>query len=263
MRLNRLFLPVFSLIILTAYALPNQAFAGVCSPTIITNFVGDVDALGTGTLPGNNLPNGPFDNRSPAEMAAIDGSEFTDQATGNAGMSLDFVDFIHNFAIPAGFTITSVDLEFGLGGMQTNDNNPLTKNNAEDGLFVDGVLIPDAFEPVNHGSFTYGIEPVVISAANFVQFIDGSATLRIDSNSFGGTNPAGGPSTISPIFYDYSKITITGCLAGGMTVGGEFLPIDFTVLVLAGLQTSAIWMLPVLAVAAAAGIAAFKIRKRI
>jgi len=46
-------------------------------------------------------------------------------------------------------------------------------------------------------------------------------------------------------------------------VGGEFLPIDSTALVLAGLQTSAIWMLPVLAGAAGAGFAAFKIRKRI
>jgi len=46
-------------------------------------------------------------------------------------------------------------------------------------------------------------------------------------------------------------------------VGGESLSIDSTALVLAGLQSSAIWMLPVLAGAAGAGFAAFKIRKRI
>jgi len=46
-------------------------------------------------------------------------------------------------------------------------------------------------------------------------------------------------------------------------VGGEFSPIDTAALVLAGLQTSAIWMLPILAGAAGAGIAAFKLRKRI
>jgi len=45
-------------------------------------------------------------------------------------------------------------------------------------------------------------------------------------------------------------------------VGGEFLPIDSTALVLAGLQSSAIWMLPVLAGAAGAGIAAFKLRRK-
>jgi len=45
-------------------------------------------------------------------------------------------------------------------------------------------------------------------------------------------------------------------------VGGEFLSIDSTALLLAGLQTSAIWMLPVLAGAAGAGIAAFKLRRK-
>jgi len=43
-------------------------------------------------------------------------------------------------------------------------------------------------------------------------------------------------------------------------VGGEFLPIDNTALVLAGLQTSAIWMLPVLAGAAGAGAYYIKTR---
>ena len=45
-------------------------------------------------------------------------------------------------------------------------------------------------------------------------------------------------------------------------VGGEFLPIDSTAIMIAGLQTSAIWMLPVLAGAAGAGIAAFKLRRK-
>jgi len=43
-------------------------------------------------------------------------------------------------------------------------------------------------------------------------------------------------------------------------VGGEFLPIDSTALVLAGLQSSAIWMLPVLA--GAVGVGAFYIKTR-
>ena len=43
-------------------------------------------------------------------------------------------------------------------------------------------------------------------------------------------------------------------------VGGELLPIDTTALILAGLQTSAIWMLPVLA--GAAGVGAFYIKTR-
>ena len=45
-----------------------------------------------------------------------------------------------------------------------------------------------------------------------------------------------------------------------IVVGGEFLPIDSTALVLAGLQTSAIWMLPVLAGVAGAGFYLVKFR---
>jgi len=45
-----------------------------------------------------------------------------------------------------------------------------------------------------------------------------------------------------------------------ITVGGEFLPIDSTALLLAGLQSSAIWMLPVLA--GAAGVGAYYIKTR-
>jgi len=46
----------------------------------------------------------------------------------------------------------------------------------------------------------------------------------------------------------------------GKVVGGELLPIDSTALVLAGLQTSAIWMLPVLAGVAGAGFYLVKFR---
>ena len=45
-----------------------------------------------------------------------------------------------------------------------------------------------------------------------------------------------------------------------VVVGGELLPIDSTALMLAGLQTSAIWMLPVLA--GAAGATAFYLKTR-
>jgi len=45
-------------------------------------------------------------------------------------------------------------------------------------------------------------------------------------------------------------------------VGGEFLPIDSTALVLAGLQTSAIWMLPVLAGVAGSAFGVLYIKSR-
>jgi len=61
----------------------------------------------------------------------------------------------------------------------------------------------------------------------------------------------------------------TGIIVGGMTtshvptvVGGDLLPIDSTALLLAGLQSSAIWMLPVLAGVAGSAFGVLYIKSR-
>ncbi len=59
-------------------------------------------------------------------------------------------------------------------------------------------------------------------------------------------------------FFDHKSRGLT--LIENIIVGGELLPIDSTALMLAGLQTSAIWMLPILA--GAAGIGAYYIKTR-
>ena len=72
--------------------------------------------------------------------------------------------------------------------------------------------------------------------------------------------------TIDP---NTAVVTNIGVTNGGLdaiafvldvVVGGEFLPIDTTALMLAGLQSSAIWMLPILA--GAAGVGTFYIKTR-
>ncbi len=45
-------------------------------------------------------------------------------------------------------------------------------------------------------------------------------------------------------------------------LGGEFLPIDSSALLLAGLQTSAAWILPIVIAGAGAGIAVFQLRRK-
>jgi len=45
-------------------------------------------------------------------------------------------------------------------------------------------------------------------------------------------------------------------------LGGEFLPIESSALLLAGLQTSAVWILPIVIAGAGAGIAAFQLRRK-
>jgi len=88
--------------------------------------------------------------------------------------------------------------------------------------------------------------------------ITASGTGRIDV-SIGGLFQNSG---INGAPFDLPGGTIEQ-IASTCIVGGSLLPIDTTALMLAGLQSSAIWMLPVLAGAAGAGIAAFKLRKRI
>ena len=89
----------------------------------------------------------------------------------------------------------------------------------------------------------------------------GDETITNDNNAVPGdvicivsfdVDTSLGPTVISQ--------TITVTTPEPTVVGGEFSPIDSTVLVLAGLQTSAIWMIPVLA--GAAGATAFYLKTR-
>jgi len=58
----------------------------------------------------------------------------------------------------------------------------------------------------------------------------------------------------------FQPVTVVVQLETTHTIGGELLPIDSTALLLAGIQSSAIWMLPVLV--GAAGVGAFYIKTR-
>lgn len=70
-------------------------------------------------------------------------------------------------------------------------------------------------------------------------------------NGLAVVDPADGMTTSLPNptgFDTHTRgLTLVSSLTPSVPVGGEIIPIDTTALVLAGLQTSAIWMLPVLA----------------
>ena len=104
---------------------------------------------------------------------------------------------------------------------------------------------------------------------------DVSVTLQVNdpflgSNTCSGSDifnvdvvPPDTPGLLVPCPLSPQGATFTlGVISPKEPVGGEFLPIDNTALMLAGLQSSAIWMLPVLAGAAGAGFAAFKLRRK-
>jgi len=79
------------------------------------------------------------------------------------------------------------------------------------------------------------------------------ANLNTDAWRYNGQG--GGPQNLKYIANDIAYQNVLN-----LVVGGEFLPIDSTALMLAGLQSSVIWMLPVLA--GAAGVGAFYIKTR-
>jgi hypothetical protein len=179
---------------------------GTASAAIIVSTVGDVDALGTATLPGGALPNGPFDNRSAAEMLATDGSEHTDQATQSFGYPRD-VTFTHTYTLGPGMFAIGAVLELGIGGLQSNDTDPETFSLGEDALFFNGWWVPEAFAGVNQSARGYGILsinlPIVYA---FMLNLDTTATFTVDLNS----NAGGGPSSrVEPVFYDYSRLIVT------------------------------------------------------
>ena len=186
-------------------SLPIGVAHGATVRTVV-NIVGDQDALGTGTAPGGNLPSGPFDNRSAAELAAIDGSENTDFATVGGGLARD-VTFVHTFSITGWRQVGMAVLELGIGAMQTNDNDFWTARREEDALRVDGLLLYNSFAGVDQGPRGYGIVRIVLPAMDVPEwFEDGELQVSIDLNSFGGTGPS---NRVEPVFYDFSRLTLT------------------------------------------------------
>jgi len=138
--------------------------------------------------------------------------------------------------------------------VQIMDIDPL---DPEDGIveiwfdFEDGV-------PLDGGvTYWFGLK-----YANFFAIIDPEPKWIATFIQIG--NEAQETFTLTPGPFDWAGASNSGYyfqLTGhDDTVGGEFLPIDNTVLLLAGLQTSAIWMLPVLA--GAAGVGAYYIKSR-
>ena len=103
---------------------------------------------------------------------------------------------------------------------------------------VPGFLVNGVFTVLNHDLTDSGSQGVPVQVGDVFGF-------RVDATDD---------------FAGFGVLDITNFDGPQCVVGGELLPIDSTALVLAGLQTSAIWMLPVLA--GAAGVGVFYIKTR-
>ena len=185
------------------YPLLLAVLLSICSeisyagPIYIDSWVGDLDGLGTGVEDGGSIPVPPvvFDNRSLQEAAAINGAQFTDISTTGGGITLDFVDFEHIFALDFGDRILGASLYFGLAGLE---------GNFQDNLLIDGTVIPNAFEALSQGGFDYDAAYKVDVPVNLLGvLLDGQATVRIDANIAGSVGCCS-----EPFFLDYSRLEI-------------------------------------------------------
>ena len=107
---------------------------------------------------------------------------------------------------------------------------------------------------IGDGSDSFGASQFACDGTYFLGEGDADdkfGTVNLSSGAFNQISEATTPSqeTLGGLAYD------SGC-----PIGGNLLPIDTTALLLAGFQTNAIWMLPI--VLSAAGIGAFVLRKK-
>ncbi|WP_028862816.1 PEP-CTERM sorting domain-containing protein [Psychromonas aquimarina] len=161
---------------------------------VITDMVGDLDCLGGAIVCGATSFSGPFDNRSPAELAATDGAQHTDYATHSFGTWLGNPTFNHSYSVFS--SIASATWEVGVGGVQS----------LNDRLYLDGTLFASGAQIPDQGPNGYGILSYALTGASLTALLDGSGSFRFNLNS----NTSG-----EPVVFDYSKLTITGTLRDG------------------------------------------------
>ncbi len=136
------------------------------------------------------------------------------------------------------------------------------------GFAPDGTLYFLAVNSVNLNTLNPINAQILTTVVLSTSGLDGLC-VRGDTTIFATEGTGGGDLvTVNPITGDITLVgnnvdaSLSDCdfVPELIVVGGEFLPIDSTALVLAGLQSSAIWVLPVLAGIAGTGFYLVKFR---
>jgi hypothetical protein len=216
-----------------------------------------------------------------SSMASIESTEVYAPLHGNVDQSFtgpfSFATAIEPVIVPAGQTFTTtvnnlvaVDVFFCSISPQSG-NTDLTVNVWNGNTPGAGALLGTSMLTVDQATidcnsplpvpvhFDFATIPLVPGntyALSFVTDMPGIVgALIADQDPYpGGIAWSAGPA----IDFDFGFVTYYD--DEQPVVGGEFLSIDNTALVIAGLQTSAIWLLPVLAGAVGAGTYYFKTR---
>jgi len=242
---NRLLLGILAFVLVTGIATPVFAdiVGGVDESTLgplNTESVlepeqvgSDVDFVLTGTGSGNlgqtNFVNADFTITMWANTADIFGGPNLFWIPGTAAEVE--IDGVGTATVTGDFGVFTNDPSNAVGITQFIGNTPIAD-------------YYDVFDVLNDGyDLTTDFGPVLGTASNPNQI-----PIPTDAGDFFVSNPIDG--------------SFEAQLKDDMEVGGEILPIDSTALVLAGLQTSAIWMLPVLAGVAGSAFGIIYIKSR-
>jgi len=188
------------------------------------------------------------------------------RASGDATTFIGNVFFEGNLVVPSPFTFKADQLQISSPGSVENFGNMIIaeffnfnifNNNCGSTLTIQqlftnagGARGPEGQNSgslTNFGTFELGILFGPPNFNNLATFLNGGTLINV-IESGQDQNFEGMPITTIPSICP--------------VVGGEFLPIDSTALVLAGLQSSAIWMLPVLAGIAGSAFGILYIKSR-
>ena len=156
--------------------------------------IGDNDGFGFGIADNGNIPSPGFDNRSAAEMAATDGSQWTD--TDNLYNVAD-PTFSHFFNTALFSSITSATLTIDVQGLQPNFGSGLPSY-----LYFDGNQVA-GFETIDLGATG---SQVLSYNINTAWLADGQLDVFLDINSYNDV-PL---NTADLVSVDFTRLDVEG-----------------------------------------------------
>ena len=156
--------------------------------------IGDNDGFGFGVADNANVPGPGYDNRSAGELAASDGSQWTDtDQLYNIGDPV----FSHFFDVNLFSAVTSATLTIDVQGMQPNFGDGLPSF-----LYFDGNQVP-GFETIDLGPSG---SQVLTYNVNLAWLADGQLDVFLDVNDFSDVPEA----TADLIAVDFTRLDVEG-----------------------------------------------------
>jgi hypothetical protein len=159
---------------------------------VATDMIGDNDGFGFGVPDGADVPATLFDNRSAAEMAAINGAQATDLAD-----NFD-VTFTHSFDATQFATLTAAWFTIDIQGLQQGVFGGLSH------LYMDGTEVM-SFQTIDQGAFGSGIFNY---AVNLADLADGALNVYFDNYTV--YDQFGNLTNSDYISIDFTQLTVEG-----------------------------------------------------